>query len=159
MSLTSFGERIKALRKTQGISQEEFAKLAGINRSYVAGMESGKRNVSLETIEKIASAFGLTLFEFFNYDTVVPQQIIYLNIDGEQFAMKADKPLTLDQKNYLDALTRCFMDDIENDDEYERFMDMSTYDLAGWFVDKAKEELGVNLRFVAISDEYSIHRV
>lgn len=68
MLLENFGKRIKELRKERGWSQEQFALECGLDRTYISGLEKGKRNVSLINIKKIASCFGLTLSEFFEYE-------------------------------------------------------------------------------------------
>lgn len=62
------GQRIKELRTKQGLSQEEFAFKCGLDRTYITSLERGKRNISLENLEKIASAFNMTLSEFFNFE-------------------------------------------------------------------------------------------
>ncbi|SIS60138.1 helix-turn-helix domain-containing protein [Belliella pelovolcani] len=54
-----FGNRLKALRKEKGLSQEELALKSGLNRPYISGIEQGKRNVSLEVMEKLAEALGV----------------------------------------------------------------------------------------------------
>jgi len=59
------GKRIRELRDKKGLSQEKFADLCGLDRTYIAGIEKGRRNVSLINIEKIARAFGLTLNQLF----------------------------------------------------------------------------------------------
>ncbi|MEE9310457.1 MAG: helix-turn-helix transcriptional regulator [Cocleimonas sp.] len=59
------GQKIKLLRKENGYSQEAFASLADIDRTYIADIESGKRNVSLEILGKLAVALDLTLSELF----------------------------------------------------------------------------------------------
>ena len=51
------GNRIKELRKEEGISQEKLAFKAELDRTYVAGVESGKRNLSIKSLEKILIAF------------------------------------------------------------------------------------------------------
>lgn len=61
-----FGLRLKELRKKAGLSQEKFSLECGLDRTYIAGIESGKRNVSLENIEKIAQGFKITLSELFH---------------------------------------------------------------------------------------------
>ena len=59
MIQVAFGKRIKELRKQTGLSQEKFALKIGMDRTYYASIESGKRNVSLKNIiirkQKIAS--------------------------------------------------------------------------------------------------------
>lgn len=51
------GERIKELRKKTGLSQEKFALKIDMDRTYFATVESGKRNISLQNIERIANEF------------------------------------------------------------------------------------------------------
>ena len=48
-----------------GVSQEEFADLCGLDRTYVGGIERGERNVSLVNIEKIAQTFKVSLSDLF----------------------------------------------------------------------------------------------
>lgn len=64
--LLRFGKRLKALRERQGISQEKFALSIGMDRTYYASVENGKRNISLENINKIANGFGVSLCELFS---------------------------------------------------------------------------------------------
>ena len=61
----NFGERVKALRIQKNLSQEKFALLIDMDRTYLASVESGKRNISLENINKIANGFEITLEELF----------------------------------------------------------------------------------------------
>lgn len=61
-----FGQRIKEIRLTKGYSQEKLAELSDLDRTYIPGIESGKRNVSLVVIEKIAKAFKIRLTELLN---------------------------------------------------------------------------------------------
>jgi transcriptional regulator with XRE-family HTH domain len=61
-----FGQRVKELRLSKGFSQEKLAEISDLDRTYIPGIESGKRNVSLVVVEKIANAFGITLSELLN---------------------------------------------------------------------------------------------
>lgn len=61
------GQRIKNLRIQQGLSQEEFAFRCNLDRTYITSLERGKRNISLENLDKIAKAFNMSLSEFFNF--------------------------------------------------------------------------------------------
>ena len=54
-----FGDRLRTRRLKKGLSQEELALEAVINRTYVGSLESGQRNPSLENIAKLALALGL----------------------------------------------------------------------------------------------------
>lgn len=60
------GARIRELRNQQGISQEKLALKAEIDRTYLAGVERGKRNPSIKSLEKILNALGVTFHEFFD---------------------------------------------------------------------------------------------
>jgi transcriptional regulator with XRE-family HTH domain len=65
-----FGNRVRQLRKARNWSQEEFAQKAGIDRSYMGGVERGERNVSLENICQIAKTLGVSPSELFiGWDT------------------------------------------------------------------------------------------
>lgn len=59
------GMRILYLRKQKGWSQEDLALEAGINKNYICDMENGRRNPSLEIIERLAKAFGISISELF----------------------------------------------------------------------------------------------
>ncbi|MEA3353749.1 MAG: helix-turn-helix transcriptional regulator [Campylobacterota bacterium] len=63
--LLKFGNTIKKLRKQRGYSQEEFAQIAELDRSYMGSVERGERNVSLLNIEKIVNALDISLETFF----------------------------------------------------------------------------------------------
>ncbi len=55
-----FGERLRDLRRERGISQEELADRAGLDRTYVSGIERGKRNVGLVNIVRLARALSVS---------------------------------------------------------------------------------------------------
>ena len=61
------GKRVKELRNKLGVSQEEFADMAGLDRTYITSVECGKRNISIVNIEKIAKALNVSLSEFFKF--------------------------------------------------------------------------------------------
>jgi transcriptional regulator with XRE-family HTH domain len=62
------GLRIKNLRELSNMSQKDLAYSSDIDRSYIASVENGQRNISIMNIEKIANALNVTLKEFFNYE-------------------------------------------------------------------------------------------
>lgn len=59
------GERIKTLRISKGLSQEKFALSIDMDRTYYASVESGKRNISINNINKIAKGLDVSLEELF----------------------------------------------------------------------------------------------
>ncbi len=63
-----FGLRVRQLRKEQGLSQEALAFKAEIDRTYMTSVENGKRNVSVQNIEKIINALEISIQEFFSTD-------------------------------------------------------------------------------------------
>lgn len=63
-----FGNRVKELRLKKGItSQIDLANKAGLDRTYIGGIERGERNVALRNIEKIARALDVALDELFKF--------------------------------------------------------------------------------------------
>ena len=94
---------MRAWRGRLGISQEELAERAGLHRTYVCDIERGARNVSLKSIEKLASALQIPLSTLFSYPetgvaegTVAPVprglvDILFVedNLDDAALALKA----------------------------------------------------------------------
>jgi len=60
------GNKIKKVRETKGISQKDLAYEADLDRSYIASIEVGKRNVSIINLDKIAKALKISMSELFN---------------------------------------------------------------------------------------------
>ena len=63
--LTRYGQAVRKIRLERGISQEELADRCGLHRTYISDIDLGKRNLSLENIERIAISLNKTLPEFF----------------------------------------------------------------------------------------------
>jgi len=61
-------KKIKLLRFSRGWSQETLAELCGFSRSYIANIESGKHNLSLDNLERIAEVFEVSIAELLNPD-------------------------------------------------------------------------------------------
>ncbi len=60
------GQRIRALRKELNLSQEALALKSEVDRTYVTDVENGRRNISIEILEKIIAALEISFTEFFN---------------------------------------------------------------------------------------------
>lgn len=60
-----FGSALRKIRTKKNISQEQFALQIGMDRTYYSSVESGKRNISLDNIKKIADGFEVALSELF----------------------------------------------------------------------------------------------
>jgi transcriptional regulator with XRE-family HTH domain len=56
----AFGQAVRNSRVSHGWSQEELASATGLDRTYISGIERGKRNPTLKIICRIASALGVT---------------------------------------------------------------------------------------------------
>ena len=63
--LLRFGKAVRQIRQEKHISQEELADMCGLHRTYLSDVELGKRNISLENIEKIADSLNMTISEIF----------------------------------------------------------------------------------------------
>jgi len=69
--LQQFGRSVRALREAHGLSQEDFAALVNLDRTYIGGIERGERNIGILNVCRIANALG-----------VVPAQLFLdLNLD------------------------------------------------------------------------------
>ena len=60
--------KIEAIRKEQGILQEEFAKAMGVSRQTISSLENGRYNPSIVLAYKIAKFFGMTIEEVFIFE-------------------------------------------------------------------------------------------
>lgn len=65
MITVELGKKIKQLRMKKGLSQEKFALEIGMDRTYFASVEAGKRNISICNIKKIADGLEILLSELF----------------------------------------------------------------------------------------------
>ena len=63
--LRKFGKRVRQLRKQQDWSQEYFADVAGLDRSYMGAIERGEQNPTFKNISRIAVALQMTMSELF----------------------------------------------------------------------------------------------
>ena len=62
-TLEKFGEKVREERLKKGLSQEELASRAGVHRTYIGMIERAEKNITLESIQKIARALDLPLDE------------------------------------------------------------------------------------------------
>lgn len=53
------GAFLRAYREERGLSQEAFAEVVGVHRTYMGGLERGERNLTLRSLEKIAEIIGV----------------------------------------------------------------------------------------------------
>ena len=63
--LVVFGENLRKYREKRGVSQEKFAEMCGLHRTYISDVERFKRSISLNNIQKIADALGIETYKLF----------------------------------------------------------------------------------------------
>ena len=58
-----FGKKLREVRLKKKLSQGDLARILGVHRSYISGLERGRRNPSLVTVHKVAKALGVSVNE------------------------------------------------------------------------------------------------
>ncbi len=69
------GTTIKALREEKGMTQQQIAELVHMHRSNYSKVEKGDRDLSLESVNKIAKYFGMTIDQLVNFDGNMPDEV------------------------------------------------------------------------------------
>ena len=59
------GKRIRDIRISKGVSQSQLALMTSMTKSYMSEIEAGKKNLTLRTLQKIATSLGITLEDSF----------------------------------------------------------------------------------------------
>ena len=94
-----FGVSVRAWRNRLGISQEELGGRAGLHRTYICDIERGARNVSLESIEKLARALEISMTKLFSYEAGPPED------RGASFEEMVDILIVEDDPNDIELTT------------------------------------------------------
>lgn len=155
------GKRIRNIRNSKGYSQEKFAQVCGIDRTYIAGVEAGKRNISLENLYKIAQGFNMSLAELCDYEAPVRKNIV-LMINGDPFLLQSDKDITPQIAEELEIICNCAFEEdcaisVASGLSPDELAETSQYDIAGYFQKAVEQELGIKVTFVAINSELTIN--
>ncbi|MEC0109507.1 helix-turn-helix transcriptional regulator [Paenibacillus taichungensis] len=67
----SVGERIRAIRKAKGLTQQQLAELSGLDDAYIGSVERGERNFSVDTLEKIIVGLNIPVsYLFYNQNEI-----------------------------------------------------------------------------------------
>lgn len=66
------GDRIRNIRKQQGMSQELLGERSGLHTNYIGQVERGEKNVTVESLERIANGLNITLEQLFRHLDPVP---------------------------------------------------------------------------------------
>lgn len=64
------GERIRAIRKEKGLTQEQLAEKSGVYITYISDIERSERNITLDTLEKVLTALDVNPVEVFRVDGI-----------------------------------------------------------------------------------------
>ena len=64
-----FGTNVRKYRIVKGVSQEKFAELCGLHRTYISDIECFRRSISLDNIQRIADALGVETYKLFLEET------------------------------------------------------------------------------------------
>jgi transcriptional regulator with XRE-family HTH domain len=67
------GHNLRAYREERGLSQEAFAELVGVHRTYMGGIERGERNLTLKSVERLASYLGVSPVELLTSESHKPR--------------------------------------------------------------------------------------
>jgi transcriptional regulator with XRE-family HTH domain len=66
-TLLMLGTRIRDIRKSAGLTQEELAEKAGFHSSYIGGLERAEKNITLRNLEKVATALNVEIYDLLKY--------------------------------------------------------------------------------------------
>lgn len=157
------GERLKQYRMARGYSQEKFASVCGLDRTYIAGIESGKRNITIENANKIATALKISLAELFDFTKPVHQNFI-LTINDENFILESSKELTPEIKDEIEVICRLAFDEEESSlleiaegKTLEDLYEMSVFDISDLLIKLIEKQLDLKVTFKPIEFEAHIN--
>lgn len=164
MIKTEIGRHIRELRNSKGYSQERFAQVCGLDRTYIAGVELGKRNISLENLNKIAEALEVSLGELCDVNAPIAHTII-LRVNGETFILESKEELSQELKDDIEFLCRSaydeenpeFLDYLEDGKTIDDLWSMSDYETALLFQKAVFEKYGIHAAFKRIDLEISLN--
>ena len=100
----NYGKRLQEIRKAQGVTQVDLAKLSGVTQAVITHYETGKRTPTLERADKLAKALGVSLDEFTTSSKVKPSSTPkkkHGNTRTAQIMELFDKLKTNDQRTVL----------------------------------------------------------
>ena len=134
------GKAIIQLRKQRGLAQEKFANDAEIDRRYMSDIENGKRNISIDVIERVANCLGLSVSELFSVAENIDSSRTIDSLKDWLCDRDYEETVVLENPDYLSAIVG-----VSDDDrliyDYEKMVEhlMATdgmdYDEACEFID------------------------
>ena len=158
------GKRIRELRKAKGYSQESFARKSGIDRTYIASVEAGKRNISIDNIKKIADALNVTLHDLFDFTKPIHNTIL-LTINGTTFLLESSVELTPELQDEIELIAKFAFDeeestllDVAATNNLNDLYTPSPYDIADLLKEKTEKDLQLSLSFKPIDLQININK-
>lgn len=134
-----------------------------MHRTYISSVESGKRNIALDNLIKIAESLEVTLLDLCNYEQPIHNTML-LTIMNEQFLLAMDINLNAKIKREIEIICSLAFDEEKSpfEDIYKQkysgeLSDASAFELANIFPDVINQELGINVQFKAIDFEVNIN--
>ncbi|WP_342571476.1 helix-turn-helix transcriptional regulator [Paenibacillus sp. FSL R5-0749] len=107
----SIGERIRAIRKAKGLTQQQLAELSGLDDAYIGSVERGERNFSVDTLEKITIGLKVSVYQlFFDTSNINKEDLDHHNAIAEYTSIISDiKPEQLKiLRNIINELKAAF---------------------------------------------------
>ncbi|BCJ87673.1 helix-turn-helix domain-containing protein [Effusibacillus dendaii] len=102
------GKRIRDIRKTKNLSQEQLGEKSGFHFTYISGLERGERNISLVNLAKIAKALEVNIHDFFNFEQELSEEKqAIINEIVLLLSSREERQVTM-AKNILSEIFRTF---------------------------------------------------
>ncbi|MCP1187465.1 helix-turn-helix domain-containing protein [Paenibacillus sp. 1781tsa1] len=101
----SVGERIRAIRKAKGLTQQQLAELSGLDDAYIGSLERGERNFSIDTLEKVIKALKIQTNDLFPIEYEYAENQINYQKALDSFKETINN-LTLEQYEILNSVIR-----------------------------------------------------
>ncbi len=98
------GKAIVKLRKQRGLAQEQFANESEIDRRYMSDIENGKRNISIDVIERLAKSFGISVSELFQIAENIDNQLTIDQLKERLCDRDYEDTVVLESPDYLSAI-------------------------------------------------------
>ena len=114
------GKAIVQLRKQRGLAQEKFANDAEIDRRYMSDIENGKRNISIDVIERVANCLNIRVSELFSVAKNIDSYRTIDSLKDWLFDRDYEETVVLENPDYLSAIVG-----VSNDEVCE-FIDFNT---------------------------------
>ena len=100
VSLVTFAENLKNIRKERGFSQKEIAEKLGVSQPNYAQYETGKRNPKFETVKKIAAALGIDVYNPLITGDMTPREAMQIlrAVEAKQYLQNSENLADIEQK-------------------------------------------------------------